>query len=111
AEVEFSNIMTVIVNDPVTGLPNPLLSQVATANAYRSLLTTRYVSGRVTPLGPASVPDTLSIDPTSGGILKTGLPFASPGLPYFRDFLSVIKHNGVPNDFAGLNITPGAYTA
>ncbi|HEY2414607.1 MAG TPA: hypothetical protein VGI40_20335 [Pirellulaceae bacterium] len=91
AEVEFSNL-----------LGNDL-------GAYSNLLFSRYVSQRQTfplmfPNGSkytaSPVPDTLFIDDINNGIAKTGLPFARPGLPYYRDALSVVKHNGVPTDYS-----------
>src|SRR3954453_14982036 len=82
------------------------------ANAYGSMIATRYVSGRssiyVAPNGTASarvIPDSLALDLPPTAILTNGqppyaFPYASPGLPYTRDIFSGIKHNGVPNDYS-----------
>ncbi len=105
AEVDFSNILGY---SPFNAGP----ANVAIMNAYRSVLTARYVSNRVNApfvnaAGASSaaiaIADSLAFDPpvgNPGAILGTGAPFATPGIPYFRDFLSAIKHNGVPNDYS-----------
>lgn len=97
AEVQFSNIFN---ND---------------ATAYANMLFGRYVSQRQTfpfvlPDGSLyttqPVPDTIALDSGMGSVLNTGFPYARPGVPYSRDPLSVVKHSGVPNDYANITGLP-----
>jgi hypothetical protein len=94
AEVNFSNLFGEtprlnFVTDPPT--------------TYEKLLRGRYVSNRLYSVPGKVITDDYTTDSASPLFYKgTNLPLAAPGLPYRREPLAAVAHNGVPTDFANL---------